>query len=119
MIQTARDSDSLKVAAVSSLVNKSVVRPYVFRNYTLPFRIQSLYSGSFRHKMWEAVRASTAAPGYFGEFKLEDNIHQDGGLFVNNPCAVAIHEAKCIWPNAKLSRFSLLHYSNIDNFGIC
>jgi calcium-independent phospholipase A2-gamma len=79
-----------------------MLRPFVFRNYTLPFRVQSLYSGTFRHKMWEAVRASSAAPGYFGEFKLEENLHQDGGLFVNNPCAVAIHEAKCIWPNAKL-----------------
>jgi len=103
MIETSRDPQALKVGAVSSIVNHATVRPYVFRNYTLPFRSQSLYSGSFRHKMWEAVRASSAAPGYFGEFKLEDKIHQDGGLFVNNPTAVAIHEAKCIWPNAKLS----------------
>lgn len=102
MIRTAREPNCLKVSAISSIVSQEMLRPFVFRNYTLPFRVQSLYSGTFRHKMWEAVRASSAAPGYFGEFKLEENIHQDGGLFVNNPCAVAIHEAKCIWPTAKL-----------------
>ncbi|XP_046444483.1 calcium-independent phospholipase A2-gamma-like isoform X2 [Daphnia pulex] len=102
MIRTAREPNCLKVSAISSIVSQEMLRPFVFRNYTLPFRVQSLYSGTFRHKMWEAVRASSAAPGYFGEFKLEENLHQDGGLFVNNPCAVAIHEAKCIWPNAKL-----------------
>lgn len=102
MIRTAREPNCLKVSAISSIVNREVLQPFVFRNYTLPFRIQSLYNGTFKHKMWEAARASSAAPGYFGEFKLGENIHQDGGLFVNNPCAVAIHEAKCIWPNAKL-----------------
>lgn len=102
MIRTTREPRCLKVAAISTVVNHDVIWPYVFRNYTLPFRIKSLYNGSFRHRMWEACRASSAAPGYFGEFKLEENIHQDGGLFVNNPTAIAIHEAKCLWPNAKL-----------------
>lgn len=102
MIRTAREARSLKVAAISSVVNHETLRPFVFRNYTLPFRVQSQYRGSFRYRMWEAARASSAAPGYFSEFKLEENIHQDGALVVNNPCAVAIHEARCIWPGAKL-----------------
>ena len=102
MIRTAREPSSPKVACISSVVNHEVLRPFVFRNYTLPFRIQSQYPGSFRYRMWEAARASSAAPGYFSEFKLGEHIHQDGGLFVNNPCAVAIHEARSIWPGAKL-----------------
>ncbi len=102
MIRTSREPHSVKVGAISSVVNHEVLRPFVFRNYTLPFRVQSQYNGTFRHKMWEAARASSAAPGYFSEFKLGENIHQDGGLFVNNPCAVAIHEARCIWPGANL-----------------
>ena len=102
LIKTTREPGTPRVSAVSSVVNMDVSRPYIFRNYALPHRSQSQYSGSFRHRAWEAVRASSAAPGYFGEFKLEDNVHQDGGLLVNNPTAVAIHEARCLWPNANL-----------------
>eukprot|EP00118_Oscarella_pearsei_P014890 m.130318 g.130318 ORF g.130318 m.130318 type:complete len:182 (+) comp38021_c0_seq2:943-1488(+) len=47
--------------------------------------------------MWEALRASTAAPGYFEQCVLDGHIHQDGGLLTNNPTAVALHEARKLW----------------------
>lgn len=28
--------------------------------------------------------------------------HQDGGCIANNPTAIALHEAKCLWPNKKI-----------------
>ena len=53
-------------------------------------------------KLWEAARASSAAPAYFGDFPLDGKLHQDGGVLYNNPTTVAIHEAKCLWPNEKI-----------------
>ena len=57
---------------------------------------------SSRHPVWAAVRASTAAPGYFDDFYLDGMIHQDGGIMANNATHIAIHEAQKIWPNYRL-----------------
>ncbi|XP_007244407.3 calcium-independent phospholipase A2-gamma [Astyanax mexicanus] len=103
MFETSRNPDCPKVAAVSTVVNKGTpLKAYVFRNYNLPPGVRSHYRGGCQHKMWEAIRASSAAPGYFQEFALGTDLHQDGGLLINNPTALAIHECQCLWPNTRL-----------------
>lgn len=99
LLETTRNSCSPKVGAISVAVNQPTLKPYVFRNYNLPHRVESHYYGSCKYKMWQAIRASGAAPGYFEEYDLDGFVHQDGGLMCNNPTAVAIHEAKLLWPN--------------------
>ncbi|XP_029019451.1 calcium-independent phospholipase A2-gamma [Betta splendens] len=103
MIESARDPNCPKVSAVSTIVNRGLpLKAYVFRNYTLMPGVRSHYLGDCKHKMWQAIRASSAAPGYFQEFVLGKDLHQDGGLLINNPTALAIHECKCLWPNTPL-----------------
>ncbi|XP_024143723.1 calcium-independent phospholipase A2-gamma [Oryzias melastigma] len=103
MIESARDPNSPKVAAVSTIVNRGLpLKAYVFRNYRLMPGVRSHYLGDCKHKLWQAIRASSAAPGYFQEFVLGKDLHQDGGLLINNPTALAIHECKCLWPNTPL-----------------
>lgn len=103
LIETSRNPECPKVAAVSTVVNRGPpIKAYVFRNYTLPPGVRSHYRGGCHHKMWEAIRASSAAPGYFQEFALGNDLHQDGGLLINNPAALAIHECQCLWPGVPL-----------------
>jgi calcium-independent phospholipase A2-gamma len=102
MSDTVRAAHTPKVAIVSTLVSEEQICPYVFRNYHYPYRSQSFYRGSARHPIWAAVRASSAAPGYFDEFALAGKIHHDGGMMCNNATLIAVHEAQRLWPNDSL-----------------
>ncbi|KAM3871801.1 calcium-independent phospholipase A2-gamma-like [Diretmus argenteus] len=100
LIRTARDEFIPKVSAVSAVVNwGNSPKAFIFRNYNHTPGSLSRYAGSSGYQMWQAVRASSAAPGYFQEFTLQSDIHQDGGIILNNPCALAVHESRLLWPN--------------------
>ncbi|XP_041819554.1 calcium-independent phospholipase A2-gamma isoform X2 [Chelmon rostratus] len=86
MIESARDPHCPKVSAVSAIVNRGLpLKAYVFRNYRLMPGVRSHYLGDCKHKMWQAIRASSAAPGYFQEFVLGKDLHQ---VFVCFPWAL-------------------------------
>lgn len=116
LIKTARDVLSPKVSAVSAVVNwgKSP-KAFIFRNYNhAPGRL-SRYAGGSGYRLWQAVRASSAAPGYFQEFPLHGDIHQDGGLIINNPCALAVHESRLLWPHQPYQCVLSLGTGRYDN----
>nr|XP_032828116.1 calcium-independent phospholipase A2-gamma-like isoform X1 [Petromyzon marinus]XP_032828117.1 calcium-independent phospholipase A2-gamma-like isoform X1 [Petromyzon marinus] len=103
MIEVSRDPMCPKVSVVSTLVNRGTpLKAFVFRSYNLAPGSRSHYMGSCRHRLWEALRASSAAPGYFQEFQLGEDLHQDGGILLNNPSALAMHEAQLLWPGSHL-----------------
>ncbi|XP_036446563.1 calcium-independent phospholipase A2-gamma-like [Colossoma macropomum] len=116
LIRTARDELSPKVSAVSAVVNWGTSpKPFIFRNYNhSPGRL-SRYAGGSGYQLWQAVRASSAAPGYFQEFPLHNDIHQDGGLILNNPCALAVHESRLLWPNQPFQCVLSLGTGRYDN----
>ncbi|XP_034447423.1 calcium-independent phospholipase A2-gamma-like [Hippoglossus hippoglossus] len=116
LIKTARDELSPKVSAVSAVVNWGTSpKAFVFRNYNHTPGSLSRYAGGSGYQMWEAVRASSAAPGYFQEFTLQSDIHQDGGILLNNPCALAVHESRLLWPNQPFQCVLSLGTGRYDN----
>ncbi|MEE6480868.1 hypothetical protein FKM82_012689 [Ascaphus truei] len=103
LIETARNPLCPKVAAVSTIVNRGTpLKAFVFRNYNHFPGVKAPYIGGCQYNLWQAIRASSAAPGYFQEYVLGNDLHQDGGLLINNPCALALHECKGLWPNVPL-----------------
>lgn len=54
---------------------------------------------AFPAKVWEAARATTAAPTFFLPITINDIEYADGGTGFNNPTELAIDEAHNIWPN--------------------
>lgn len=102
IIDTSKLSHCPKVCCISTTVTDTRIDAHCFRNYDFAPNIHSVYNGSHTPKLWEVVRASSAAPAYFGDFALNGDLHQDGGVLFNNPTSVAIHEAKLIWPNESI-----------------
>uniref|UniRef100_A0A0K8SVP7 PNPLA domain-containing protein n=1 Tax=Lygus hesperus TaxID=30085 RepID=A0A0K8SVP7_LYGHE len=104
LIDTAKHETCPKVFAVSSISVQSRVAPFIFRNYGNPKGLAGLdYYGTYSAKIYETIRASSAAPTIFEEMRIDGIPHMDGGIVLNNPTALAIHEAKNLWPNEQIS----------------
>ncbi|KAK6932336.1 Leucine-rich repeat [Dillenia turbinata] len=119
-----------KVFVVSSLVSVAPAQPFLFRNYQYPagtpeipfgnsecFAIsgpgaatvgaqvgykRSASIGSCKHHIWQAIRASSAAPYYLDDFSDEMNRWQDGAIVANNPTIFAVREAQFLWPDTRI-----------------
>lgn len=62
----------------------------------------SRYPGSFRVTQKIALRATTAAPTFFKPLLSFDELYCDGGIVAANPSAVAVHEARAVYPGVPL-----------------
>lgn len=62
-------------------------------------KVASRHEGSFRVLQRAALRATTAAPTVFKPVLLGKDMFSDGGIVASNPAAVAIHEARTIYPD--------------------
>lgn len=80
IIDTSKLKQVPKFCCVSTTVSEDSIDAHVFRNYALPTNVESIYPGSHTAALWEVVRCSSAAPTYFGDFVLDNLIHQDGGI---------------------------------------
>lgn len=79
IIDTVMFKHCTKFCCVSTTLDERTIEANVFRNYVFPYNVHSVYPGNHTACLWEVVRASSAAPAYFGDFKLGGQLHQDGG----------------------------------------
>ncbi|KAF6818372.1 hypothetical protein CMUS01_11936 [Colletotrichum musicola] len=93
------------VTATTSIEQQPVIltnynRPDIAENEA-PYRFVRSSNPSRDFKVWEAARATSAAPLYRQAFtKTSDNSsYIDGAMYHNCPVAVAHHERQMIWPD--------------------
>eukprot|EP00775_Hariotina_reticulata_P011345 gene11345-11494_t len=94
-----------KVFVVATLASARPAAPFAFRNYELPDEAApaaaalAACAGSCKHHVWEAVRASSAAPYYLDDFLTSDGKRfQDGATTANNPAVIALQQARLLHP---------------------
>ena len=53
--------------------------------------------------IWQAARATTAAPTFFKSATIGNQTFIDGGMAHNNPTLLMLTEMACVFPNARLA----------------
>lgn len=101
-IDSVAEDNMNKVFVVSSIMSRNPKELHVFRNYTYPLGHESRYDGTVEAQLWEGLRASSAAPTFFSEIRVNGELHADGAIVANNPTAVALHETKCMYPGVPI-----------------
>ncbi|XP_039139785.1 phospholipase A I [Dioscorea cayenensis subsp. rotundata] len=131
-----------KVFVVSTLVSIMPAQPFIFRNYQYPAGTAELPSGmaespaisavgstphsaqigrrtasigSCKHHIWQAIRASSAAPYYLDDFSDDVNRWQDGAIVANNPTIFAMREAQLLWPDARIDCLVSIGCGSVPN----
>ncbi|KAK3328585.1 acyl transferase/acyl hydrolase/lysophospholipase [Cercophora scortea] len=96
--------------AVTATEDRSALRTHVLANYNYPApeKRPGIVDYHFLRpdrrldeiKVWEAARATSAAPAYFKPFLRPGSpgAYIDGALFHNNPAKIANEERKRLWP---------------------
>ena len=96
-----------KVFVVSTLVSVIPATPFLFRNYEYPeemmdddgYSVHDAIPGSCKHRLWQGVRASSAAPYYLADYVHGSDKWQDGAVTCNNPAMLGVMEARRLWPD--------------------
>jgi len=102
LLLDSNQNDCSRVFCISTKVNVNPPQPNVWRNYNYPPGRTSRYPGAFRVNTFTAVRATTAAPTFFTPVPWENGLYCDGALVANNPTAIAMQEAKVLYPGVPI-----------------
>ncbi|KAI0523077.1 hypothetical protein KFK09_005467 [Dendrobium nobile] len=91
-VGTLELSSGLAESTASGGIAASLVSPY--GDHHCPFM------GSYKQRIWEAIRACSAVPNYFDDLSDYLNQWQYGAILTNNPTIFTIREAQLLWPDA-------------------
>ncbi len=101
LIDSRSDDDTTSTFFVSTKVN-TIPQAQIWRNYNYPNGQNLRYPGSFRVNTLTAIRATTAAPTFFTPIQWDNGLYCDGALVANNPTAIALQEAKSLYPGVPI-----------------
>ncbi|KAK5093232.1 hypothetical protein LTR70_004875 [Exophiala xenobiotica] len=96
-----------RVGVVATAVNGDTSAPArVFSNYSgtgcrnrsSGYRLQRSDDARKEALVWQAARATAAAPGYFRPAVTSFGAFQDGCMVHNNPVNIALWESRVLWP---------------------
>ncbi|KAK2195880.1 bifunctional Acyl transferase-acyl hydrolase-lysophospholipase/Patatin-like phospholipase domain/Armadillo-like helical/Armadillo-type fold [Babesia duncani] len=107
LVDYTGDSTCPKYFCMSTKLNENPLKPILWRNYNYPRESQSLHfksimEGSCVISLVDAIRATTAAPGFFTLYERNNGLYGDGALHSNNPSLVALEESKLVYPNKEI-----------------
>jgi predicted acylesterase/phospholipase RssA len=102
MIDTAGDPSDSKLVLCSTIFNLNPLTMQLWRNYNYPPGVVPEHRGSFRDRVRDCIRATTAAPTYFSPVKQGDMLYCDGAFLANNPAAISVAEAQLIFPGVPI-----------------
>lgn len=83
---------------VSDALTEVYVPAYQIRPWTRMYAI----TRQCDFHMWEAARATSAAPTFFEPATVDGSTFIDGGVFASNPCGLAVGHAAACWPDRKM-----------------
>ncbi|OXV08909.1 hypothetical protein Egran_03325, partial [Elaphomyces granulatus] len=78
---------------------KTLNEPVLFRTYTTAKAVDTL--GISNCTIWQAGRATSAAPTFFDPIKIGHQLFIDGATGRNNPVEEVLAQAKLIWSDAE------------------
>ena len=91
------ESSSPKVAVSAVQWDMNPKKPVLFRSYPTPDVPDAIDGPSERSKIWDAARATSAAPTYFRPHEVNGHYYVDGGLVGSNPVLAALSEAVALY----------------------
>lgn len=102
-LRQSQSPSRVKVAVTTTDTNEHATLLANYNRMTgsqRPHEFQRFEKAQQELSIWEAARATSAAPGYFKAFHCDKNRHtyEDGALKYNNPVLAANYERGVIWP---------------------